>query len=152
MLRRNLELKINPEIVQECLPAEVNGVCLKPLTKYLKLVSKKWMVFIIMVFPQFHQDYSLEGRSTKNSTPLRYSEIKSRIQGITSQKISDTTLSQRLNELVKYGIIHREQFVQIPPRVEYQLSLKGLELQESFQPLIGWAIKECHEVINEKIS
>ncbi|UCE13261.1 MAG: helix-turn-helix transcriptional regulator [Candidatus Heimdallarchaeota archaeon] len=138
-------MEVKPGILQECLPAEVDGICLKPLTRYLKLISKKWMVFVIMVFPKRHDDSSLEGKYSKYSTPLRYSEIKKRIQGITSQKISDTTLSQRLNELGELRIIEREQFEQIPPRVEYTLSLKGFELQESLQPLIEWAIKACHK-------
>jgi DNA-binding HxlR family transcriptional regulator len=89
------------------------------------------MIFIIMVLPQ-------------DSTPLRYSEVKNRIQGITSEKISDTTLSSRLNELVDYLVVERRQFNEIPPRVEYFLSTKGVRLQESLQPLITWAIHDCH--------
>ncbi len=90
------------------------------------------MIFIIMVLPQ-------------DSTPLRYSDIKNRIQGITSEKISDTTLSSRLNELLDYSIVERKQYNEIPPRVEYLLSTKGVHLQESLQPLITWAINDCHQ-------
>ncbi|MFX0087381.1 MAG: winged helix-turn-helix transcriptional regulator [Candidatus Hodarchaeota archaeon] len=120
------------EIVQKCLPTAINGVCLKPLTLYLKLISRKWMIFIIMVLP-------------RNSTPLRYSEIKNRIKALTSEKISDTTLSSRLNELLDYLIVERKQYNEIPPRVEYKLSPKGVHLQESLQPLITWAINDCHQ-------
>jgi len=124
-------LETRQEIVKKCLPSGVDGVCLKPLTLYLKLLSRKWMIFIIMVLPS-------------DSTPLRYSEIKNRVKGITSEKISDTTLSLRLNELVTNSIIERQQFNEIPPRVEYHLSKKGIQLQDNLQPLIEWAITDCH--------
>ncbi|MFX0171541.1 MAG: winged helix-turn-helix transcriptional regulator [Candidatus Hodarchaeota archaeon] len=125
-------MEIQQEMLQGCIPIGINGICLKPLTKYLKLISSKWMIFIIMIFPS-------------NSTPLRYSEIKKRMKSVTNEKISDTTLSSRLNELVINDIIFRKQYNEIPPRVEYQLTKKGVSLQESLQPLIGWAINECHK-------
>lgn len=80
-----------------------------------------------------------------DSTPLRYSEIKARINNINSKKISDTTLASRLNDLEKEKILFRKQFNEIPPRVEYHLTSKGVELQKSLQPLIKWTIKECHK-------
>ena len=120
------------EIVEECFPVSLTGVCLKPLTKWLKLISSKWMMFTLMALPS-------------DSTPLRYSEIRSRVGQIVSKKISDTTLSTRLNELVKENIVERNQFNEIPLRVEYNLTTKGIELQKSLQPLIEWAIETCHK-------
>lgn len=76
---------------------------------------------------------------------LRYSEIKTRIKGITSEIISDTTLSSRLKELVRIKILNKEHFAEIPPRVEYFLTPKGLRLRNSILPLIEWAIQACHE-------
>lgn len=90
------------------------------------------MIFIIMIFPP-------------DSTPLRYSEIKKRVNSINSKKISDTTLTLRLNNLVNNIILLREQFNEIPPRVEYRLTSKGGELQNSLKPMIDWAIKDCHK-------
>ncbi len=90
------------------------------------------MIFIIMIFPP-------------DSTPLRYSEIKKRINNINSKKISDTTLTSRLKDLENNKILLREQFNEIPPRVEYRLTSKGKELQSSLRPFIDWAIKDCHQ-------
>jgi DNA-binding HxlR family transcriptional regulator len=81
-----------------------------------------------------------------DSTPLRYSEIKNRMKMVTKEKISDTTLSSRLNELVINEILFRKQYNEIPPRVEYHLMKKGNSLQESLQPLIEWTIEECHKI------
>ncbi len=80
-----------------------------------------------------------------DATPLRYSEIRNRVKQLVTKKISDTTLSIRLNELVKEDIVKRNQFNEIPLRVEYNLTMKGIELQKSLQPLIEWAISACHK-------
>jgi DNA-binding HxlR family transcriptional regulator len=126
-------------MMQKCLPIEINGFCLKPLTKYLKSISKKWMMFIIMIFP-IEQD-----KFTGNILRLRYSEIKVRIKGITSESISDTTLSSRLKELEQIKILEKEHFAEIPPRVEYNLTPLGIQLRNSLLPLIEWAVHACHE-------
>ncbi len=76
---------------------------------------------------------------------LRYSAIKTRIKGITSEIISDTTLSSRLKELEGINILNKEHFAEIPPRVEYHLTPKGIQLRNSLLPLIEWAIQACHE-------
>ncbi|MHA2203964.1 MAG: winged helix-turn-helix transcriptional regulator [Candidatus Hodarchaeales archaeon] len=33
---------------------------------------------------------------------------------------------------------------EIPLRIEYNLTTKGTKLQKSLQPLIEWAIQDCH--------
>ncbi|MFX1508482.1 MAG: winged helix-turn-helix transcriptional regulator [Promethearchaeota archaeon] len=127
------------ELMQKCLPIEINGFCLKPLTKYLKSISKKWMIFIIMIFPIEQDEF------TGKIARLRYSKIKVRIKGITSELISDTTLSSRLKELEEIKILEKEHFAEIPPRVEYYLTPLGIQLRNSLLPLIEWAVHACHE-------
>ena len=80
-----------------------------------------------------------------DSTPVRYSGVRNRVRQIVSKKISDTTLSTRLNELVEKNLAERKQFNEIPLRVEYNLTTKGKELQKSLQPLLEWAIQDCHK-------
>ena len=55
--------------------------------------------------------------------------------------ISPKTLSDRLKELEKAGLIIRESFAEIPPRVEYSLTKEGIELRNLMIPLIEWASK-----------
>ncbi|MHA2389993.1 MAG: winged helix-turn-helix transcriptional regulator, partial [Candidatus Hodarchaeales archaeon] len=119
------------EILQECFQIEINGVCLKPLIKFTEMLSRKWMLFTLMIFPE--------------SNPLRYSEIRNRLNGLGKVKISDTTMSQRLNELTENKILTREDFREIPPRVEYQLTNRGTELKLSLQPFIQWSLDMCHQ-------
>ena len=54
------------------------------------------------------------------------------------RKISDRTLSQNLKELEADGLIHREVFPQIPPKVEYSLTERGRSLMAVLDQLCIW--------------
>ena len=56
-------------------------------------------------------------------------------------------LSQSLKELMASGIVERHQYQEIPPRVEYQITQKGLALIPIFQNCISWV--ESFESKNE---
>jgi DNA-binding HxlR family transcriptional regulator len=55
--------------------------------------------------------------------------------------ISRKTLSTRLKELEKRGVLERLSYNEIPPRVEYKLTSKGQELVESMIDLLQWMKK-----------
>ena len=55
--------------------------------------------------------------------------------------ISPKTLASRLRELEKEGILRREAFNEIPPRVEYSMTGKGSKLAEALIPLIDWIVR-----------
>lgn len=52
---------------------------------------------------------------------------------------SPETLSDTLKELRAEGIITRESFAEIPPRVEYSLANDGVELRKAVLRLLKWA-------------
>ncbi len=54
------------------------------------------------------------------------------------QGIGPKTLSERLKELKKEGLIDREFFSEIPPRVEYTLTEDGIALRDAMIPLMNW--------------
>jgi DNA-binding HxlR family transcriptional regulator len=68
--------------------------------------------------------------------PARFNELKRRTQGI-----SATSLTERLSELEREGIVQRKVFPDSPPRVEYSLTKKGVELQAVLGEFAEWAIK-----------
>jgi DNA-binding HxlR family transcriptional regulator len=68
------------------------------------------------------------------SQPARFNELKRRIEGI-----SATSLSERLTELEKMGIIKRKVLPESPPRVEYSLTEKGEDLNNLLQKFAQWA-------------
>lgn len=90
-----------------------------PLTVALQIIGGKWRLPIIWVLYQ-------------NKT-MRYNALKRDIDGITNMM-----LTQSLKELEAYGIIHREQYMEIPPRVEYSLAEKGQKLILALKALADW--------------
>jgi len=60
----------------------------------------------------------------------RPSELMKALPGI-----SPKTLTQRLRELEKWGLVEREAFQEIPPRVDYSLSERGKDLMYVIEAL-----------------
>src|ERR687888_2571554 len=58
--------------------------------------------------------------------PVRHKQFRHTLKGFSTR-----TLSIRLKELEKSGILERHRYNEIPPRVEYSLTTKGQELVES---------------------
>ena len=53
-------------------------------------------------------------------------------------RITNTMLTNTLRDLEELGIIHREQFNEIPPPVEYSLTEKGKALLPVFFEISKW--------------
>ena len=71
-----------------------------------------------------------------STDPVRYITFRKSMKGFSSK-----TLTVRLRELEKNGILERKYFNEIPPRVEYRLTKKGQELTESIINLLQWMRK-----------
>ena len=67
---------------------------------------------------------------------VRFNEIKRYIENI-----SYKTLSSTLKELEKDQLIHREEYPQIPPKVEYSLSKRGESLMPILDGMCEWGDK-----------
>ena len=70
------------------------------------------------------------------TTPVRYLKFRKTMKGFSSK-----TLAKRLKELDKSGILERQAYNEIPPRVEYRLTAKGQELVEYVIHLLNWMKK-----------
>ncbi len=105
--------------------------CFIPAQRILKLISKKWGIRLIYLL--------------KDGKRIRYNELRDMLQkGWKKDRISDATLSTRLNEFTKEGLLQREVFPELPPKVEYLLTKKGENLASALLPLIDWTIEACH--------
>ncbi len=71
-----------------------------------------------------------------SNDPVRYLKFRNSMKGFSSK-----TLAIRLKELEKNGILSRQSYNEIPPRVEYRLTSKGQELTESIISLLQWMKK-----------
>ena len=70
------------------------------------------------------------------TNPVRHKQFRQVMKGFSSR-----TLAIRLNELQKSGILERQRYNEIPPRVEYRLTSKGQELVGSVINLLQWMRK-----------
>jgi len=66
----------------------------------------------------------------------RFGELQRALPGIT-QKM----LTQQLREMEDDGIIHRQVYAQIPPKVEYSLTPVGVSLQPILYAMHEWGVK-----------
>ncbi|MDR2486205.1 MAG: helix-turn-helix transcriptional regulator [Treponema sp.] len=89
----------------------------------MRLIGGKWKVPILCAL---HQDGA-----------TRYNELKRKIRGITN-----TMLASSLKELEEAGLIKREQFMEMPVRVEYSLTNNCRDLLPILNQLAQWGIKE----------
>lgn len=107
-------------------------ICLCPLEGIITTISKKWAILVISILGHHER--------------LRFTDIMSTLEGISPKSLTDL-----LKELQRTGLIQRESFSEIPPRVEYSLTEDGKQLCEAIIPLIQWAekrdnlhLKNCH--------
>ncbi len=90
------------------------------IAKTLKIIGSKWSMLIL------HNLF--DGKK-------RFGELQRHLE-----KISPKTLSIRLQELEKEGIIEKKIFAEIPLHVEYSLTPKGKSLQEIFKQMDKWGL------------
>ena len=72
---------------------------------------------------------------------VRFGQLKRDLPGITN-----TMLTKALRELEEDGLIHREQFNEIPPHVEYSLTEMGRDLQPVFYAIMNWGFRHEKEL------
>jgi DNA-binding HxlR family transcriptional regulator len=92
----------------------------------LEHIANKWTVLIVYALTQ--------GKK-------RYSELKQQIVGI-----SPKMLIQNLRNLERCGLIQREVYPTVPPRVEYSLTELGETLVEPLAILGEWAYRHIQDV------
>jgi DNA-binding HxlR family transcriptional regulator len=93
-----------------------------PAELTVHIIGGRWKVQII-----WHLQHAPDGL-------LRFTELKRELPGIT-QKM----LTQQLRELEADGIVHRQVYPQVPPRVEYSLTPRGQTLEPVIAAMCQWA-------------
>src|SRR5262249_45003709 len=83
-----------------------------------------------------------------NRRPHRYGEIRaSLLKGSMSAAVTPRVLSRELRELQERGLIHREQFDEVPPRVIYSLTERGRAFMPILEEIVAWGLTGAHEEI-----
>ena len=89
-----------------------------PVETTLLMISDKWKVLIL--------------RDLLNGT-MRFSELRRSVGNI-SQKV----LTANLRQMERDGLVHREVYPEVPPRVEYSLTETGESLRPIIKAMKDW--------------
>lgn len=92
-----------------------------PVETTLDVIAGRWKVMIIY--------YLLQGKK-------RFNQLQRELGGI-----SHRTLARQLREMEGQGIVIREDYGEIPPRVEYSLSPLGVSLRDILLEMHAWGEK-----------
>ena len=93
----------------------------------LDRIGDRWTVLVVVALA--------DGR-------LRFSELRARIEGITPK-----VMTQTLRALERDGIITREVFAEVPPRVEYELTALGRDLLAPIDAIRVWAEQHASRIV-----
>jgi DNA-binding HxlR family transcriptional regulator len=77
---------------------------------------------------------------------IRFNELKRLMPGISS-----TVLAERLSELEGEGLISKKIYPELPPKVEYSLTVQARELRVIFKELWKWTLRPNPNRISAKI-
>jgi len=91
-----------------------------PLEHTIHLLNGKWK-------PRILCRLSVE-------SPMRYTELRQKLQDIT-----DAALSTSLQSLMESGLVRRISYDEIPPRVEYSLTEKGRSIMPVLYEICRWS-------------
>ncbi len=92
-----------------------------PIANVQKIISGKWAMVVV---------YQL------SLGIIRFGELSRRIPQVTQ-----ANLTKELRMLEEYGLVHREVYREVPPKVEYSLTDIGLKFLPVIEALETWAIE-----------
>ena len=124
---RSVKARTKLPLVQDIEKCDFHGydadTLMKETARLRKIITKRGTLEILIPL-------------CSTTTPVRYLKFRNTLKGFSSK-----TLAKRLKELDKSGILERQAYNEIPPRVEYRLTNKGQELVESVIYLLNWMRK-----------
>nr|WP_086007559.1 helix-turn-helix domain-containing protein [Nocardia asiatica] len=96
------------------------------MTVAIDVVGGKWKMHLMWVL---------------GTGPQRFGQIRRLLDGV-----SEKVLAENLRQLESSGVVHREVYPEVPPRVEYSLTPLGEELAVALRPLEEWGERHRHEL------
>jgi DNA-binding HxlR family transcriptional regulator len=112
-------------------PTPGEGDDCRMVREILDLVGDKWTLYII---------------TTLKDGPVRFNELRRRIDGI-----SQRMLTINLRGLERDGLVKRTSFPTIPPRVDYELTAVGRTLLAPVMALVTWANSNQENIRSARI-
>lgn len=109
-----------------------NGPYICGIDAALDVVSGKWKGLIL---------WELDAHRVR-----RFAELRRGLRGV-----SEKMLTQHLREMEQDGLVHREVYAEVPPRVEYSLTEHGWTLNQALGPLGEWGLERTHREGSEMV-
>ena len=81
----------------------------------------------------------------KANGTMRFCDIQKTIGDISQRMLTVT-----LRSLEADGLVVREVYAEIPPRVEYSLTETGLSLMPHVESLVGWALEHMDDILRRR--
>ena len=103
-----------------------------PIRNILTRISDRWSMLILL---------TLNGKQE----PMRYSDILAAIPDI-SQKM----LTVALKNLEADGLVQRQAYAEIPPRVEYNITERAKTLMPHINSLVEWTLDNLADILNDR--
>lgn len=101
-----------------------------PMMRFVGLISGKWAIPVLY-------------RLALLNTPIRFGELLRQLQPITQKE-----LTKHLKNFERHGLLTRQVYPEIPPRVEYRITALGLTLQQPLAALADWMERYADQVPN----
>lgn len=104
-------------------PCHDNCPCMEecPLSQAMRLIGGKWKMQILC--------------SLHNNGPTRYNRLKRSLDGV-----SNTVLASALRELEADGLVFRREYLEVPVRVEYEITQRCEALVPILDALGDWSM------------
>ena len=91
-----------------------------PMVRFVNLISGKWAIPILY-------------RLIVMGEPVRFSELQRAVAPITQKE-----LTRQLRLFEQRGLVRRQVYAEVPPRVEYQITALGRSLRPTLDSLADW--------------
>ena len=104
-----------------------------PVRNVLSRIGDKWSTLVLL---------TLDGAGEK---PLRFKAIETAIPDI-SQKM----LTKTLRDLEADGLVLRQVYAEVPPRVEYSLTERSRSLMPHITDIVSWALNNLSGIVKDR--
>ena len=103
-----------------------------PVRDVLSRLGDKWSMLVLITL-------------SANGT-MRFSDIHKTIADVSQRMLTVT-----LRTLESDGLIERKVYAEVPPRVEYCLTERGLGLIPHIQGLVDWALQQMSGIMESRV-
>lgn len=100
-----------------------------PMVDFVNLVSGKWAI------PILYRLIIIDG-------PVRFSELQQAVAPIAQKE-----LTRQLRLFEQRGLVTRQVYPEVPPRVEYQVTALGKSLRPTLDSLAEWMRRHAPQLI-----